>query len=432
MADSNGLPAGFELDTAPLPAELPAPQGVPELPPGFALDEPPKESPSIGRRMVQRFLGTDVDDPLELTRMGTSIVGMIGGGIAGSRIPALPGPAGLVVNPVTGAVAGSMIGGFAGRIAPEATMEIGEALGILPPGTRARIGLGPEGLRTVAEGEALLDLATGGGITALRLAGRGASRLITRPGLEGKQAAEAAYRQGIELMPVQVGNSTIARGYVAVIGRMPWLGTSFRKRGQAAESALKESIEGIPDRIGPISSWSDISEDIYKDGRTLVKDTNSRFNRLYEGLFARAEQNGVYAVPKETLTKADEILAKIGQQTPATMTGQATPGVALDKVKAFIEAEILPMRAVTAGGTAYSNQSLRQMDGGISKIDQEIGSLEPGQKRFALSLLSQLRQSAQKDALLNLRGADADIIAREMRELDTEFSQTMSEFARTR
>ena len=95
MADSNGLPAGFELDTAPLPAELPTPQGVPELPPGFALDEPPKDSPSIGRRMVQRFLGTDVDDPLELTRMGTSIVGMIGGGIAGSRIPALPGPVAL-------------------------------------------------------------------------------------------------------------------------------------------------------------------------------------------------------------------------------------------------------------------------------------------------------------------------------------------------
>src|SRR3990167_2159674 len=175
MADSNGLPAGFELDIVPLPAEPPS--GVPELPHGFALIEPPKESPSVGRRMVQRFLGTDVDDPLELTRMGTSIVGMIGGGIAGSRIPALPGPAGLVVNPVTGAVAGSMIGGFAGRIAPEATMEAGEALGILPPGTRMRVGLGPEGMRTVVEGEALLDLATGGGISALRLAGRGASRL---------------------------------------------------------------------------------------------------------------------------------------------------------------------------------------------------------------------------------------------------------------
>src|SRR3990167_3543526 len=427
MAENNGLPAGFELDTPTLPAEPPS-ATAPELPHGFVMDEPPKESPSIGRRMVQRFLGTDVEDPLELTRMGTSIVGMIGGGIAGSRIPTLPGPAGLVVNPVTGAVAGSMIGGFAGRIAPEATMEVGEALGVLPPGTRARVGLGPEGLRTVVEGEALLDLATGGGISALRLAGRGASRLITRPGREGAAAAEAAYRQGIELMPVQVGNSTIARGFVAVMGRFPILGTALRKRGQAAEDVLKETVEGIPDRIGPISSWSDISENIYKDGRTLVKDTNKRFGRLYENLFAQADEAGVHAVPKETLAKADEILAKIGRQTQATMTGQATPGVALDKVKTFIEAEILPMRAVITGGTAYRNQSLRQMDGVISKIDQELGSLEPGQKRFAIALLNQLRQSAQKDVLLNLRGADADIIARGMRELDTEFSQTMSQF----
>ena len=427
MADNSIIPPGFEL----VDAQTPPTARTPELPPGFELVERPPEPPGVGRRMVQRFLGTDVDDPLELTRMGTSIIGMVGGGIAGSHVPPLPGPAGLVVNPVTGTIVGSMIGAFAGRIAPEATMEAGESLGVLPPGTRMRVGLGPEGMRTVVEGEALLDLATGGGISALRLAGRGAGRLITRSGREGAEAAEAAYRQGIELMPVQVGNSTIARGYVAVMGRFPLLGTSLRKRGQAAENTLQSAIEGIPDRIGPISSWADISEVIYKDGRTLVKDTNARFNRLYEDMFARAEANGVYAIPRETLTKADEILAKIGQQTPATMTGPATPGVTLDKVRAFIEAEILPMRAATAGGTAYSKQSLRQMDGIVSKIDQEIASLEPGQARFALSLLGQLRQSAQKDAVLNLRGADADIIAREMREIDTEFSQTMSQVFET-
>ena len=430
MAESSEIPAGFELDTPTLPAEPPS-AAAPELPSGFVMDEPPKESPTIGRRVVQRFLGTDVDDPLELTRMGTSIVGMIGGGYAGAHTPVLPGPAGIFVNPVTGAFVGGLAGGVAGSVAPETAMELGEAAGIFPEGTRMRTGLGPEDLRTVAEGEALLNLATAGGITALRLGGRGASRLITRSGKESAEAAEAAERQGIALMPVQVGNSTIARGYVAVMGRFPLLGTAFRKRGQAAEDALKEAVEGVPDRIAPISSWSDISEVIYKDGRTLVKDTNKRFNGLYESLFARAEANGVYALPRETLTKADEILAKIGQQTPATMGGQATPGVALDKVKAFIESEILPMRAATEAGTAYSKQTLRQMDGIISKIDQEIGSLEPGQKRFALSLLSQLRQSAQKDALLNLRGADADIIAKEMRELDTEFAQTMSEFFET-
>jgi len=74
----------------------------------------------------------------------------------------------------------------------------------------------------------------------------------------------------------------------------------------------------------------------------------------------------------------------------------------------------------------YAKQSLSQMDGLLSKIDQEIASLEPGQKRFATTLLNQLRQAVQKDTLVNLRGVNASEIAGRMRELDTEFSHTIS------
>lgn len=429
LQEQTDIPEGYQPLEKSLVEQIPTEQ---ELPEGYAAMESERAAPGIAARITQRFLGTDVDDPAELTRLGTTVMGGVGGSIVGARTPVAPGPAGIFVNPVTGAIAGGIAGTVTGAVAPEATLGIAAKAGLIDEETRLKYSLSFEDLRTLAEGEALLELATGGTLTAARLIGRGTSRLLTGAGKEAQEIAEAAHRQGIELMPVQVGNRTIGRGYVAVMGRFPFLGGPIRKTGQAAEDALRIRLQSAPERIGPISNWSDVSERIFDDARDLSSRTAKYFDTKYTDLWKRADEMGVQVVPTSTLTKADEILAKIAKQTPRHITGPgAGPGAALKPIKDFIEAEILPMRAATQGGTITAKQSLAQMDGLVSKIDQQLASMEPSQRRFAQALMSQLRQAAQNDALVNLRGVDANEIGRAMRELDTEFSQTMSSLFET-
>jgi hypothetical protein len=381
--------------------------------------------------VVARFLGTDVDDPLELPRLGSIIAGSIGGAMLGSRTPPLPPPAGFIVNPVTGALALGAAGAFLGAVAPETTLELAETFGVVEPGTRERVGLSPEELRTVAEGEVLLDLATGGGLAAVRLLGRGATRVFAGIGRAERELAERAAKQDIHLMPVQVGNRTISRGFVAVMGRFPLIGPRFRQAGQAAEEAAERALRDLPERIGPLVGWSTISERIFRDAHLLLTRVNNIFDARYTALFARADDLGVWALPRETLGKADEILAKLQSEVPAGLTKEIKLGPALSRVQAFIMDTILPMRDVVLAGVAVAKQNLRQMDGLITKIDEEIASLEPGQRRFARSLLLQLRQAAKLDVLTNLYGTNAGEIARGLKELDTEFSHTMSSIFET-
>lgn len=405
------------------------------LPAGAAVVEPEPES--IGDRIVGRFLGTDVEnDPLELPRLGTTIAGAVSGAFLGAKVGAglgtLTGPVAPIAVPVLG-TAGLLVGGAAGAFigteAPEGAMEAGEALGLLEEGTREAEGLSPEELRTVAEGEALLDLATGGGLTVLRGVGRGMAAVLTGA---RKELAEQAARQGVDVLPVQVGGRVIGRGFVSVFGRFPLLGGgAIRRRAGKAEEQLRKVVTGLADRTGPITDGSELGVKIFADAKALVKETGRYFGEKYTDIFARADEFGVHVVPREALAKADEILAKLAAETPAPLVGKATPGPALLKVREFIEDAIQPLRAKVPGGTIFANQSLKQMDGLISKIDQEIGALEPGQKRFALSLLNQLRQAAQRDVTVNIRGLNADEIGHALKELDTEFSHTMSQLFET-
>lgn len=299
------IPEGYTLIRKAEPAED-VPEGYVPIPKA-APTEP--EKPGIVSRVVRRFLGTDVDDPAEWPRLGATVAGGFGGGVLGSRLPVAPGPAGVVINPVTGAVAGGLVGAVGGAVAPEATMGAAALVGLIDEETRKRYSLSFEDLRTLAEGEALLELATGGTLLALRLGGRlttralagsgdepltgrfartrtafrGVGRAFTGGG-EGAEVAAAAHRQGIELMPVQVGGRAIGRGYVAVMGRFPFLHTPLSKRGQAAEDALRIRLQSAPERIGPISNWSDVSERIFDDARDLAGRTSKYFDEKYTAL----------------------------------------------------------------------------------------------------------------------------------------------------
>ena len=433
MADSS-LPEGFTLDIpgqggnqAPIPFE-----GSAALPEGFALDPPQKKDLTIPQRIMGRLLGTDVEDPLEIPRLAAILTGSISGGVMGSRMPRLPGAAGVVVNPVTGAMMGGVAGTIAGALSPETAIEMGEAAGIVEEGTRDRIGLSPSELKMLMENEALLDLATSGGFSALRLAGRGTARLLTGAGKEGMDLAERAAKHDIDLMPVQVGNRAIGRGYVAIMGRFPFIGASLRARGNASDMAVKNAFLNAPERIAPVASASEISEKIYNDAQTLLKETSKQFHDAYTEVFERAETLGVRVVPKATIDKANDVLKRIAVETPVTVTGEPTStGKGLIAVKEFIEREVLPMQATEGGATYTAQQALRQMDGLMSKIDQEVAALEPSQRRFARSLMMEVRNAAQQDMLINVRGAHAGDIARELKALDTDFSHTMSSIFET-
>ncbi len=422
---------------APPPPEGAIPVEAPQAPAGAVAA--PDEAPGVGQRMVERFMGTDVEDPLELTRMTSIMAGATIGAIAGSKVPTLPGPAGLVINPITGTLVFGGLGAIAGAAFPEGTLELGEAIGVLPTGTRKEAGLSPEDLRTVAEGEALLELATGGGFTALRTVGRVTSRVLTGTTKAGVAAAEAAARQNIALMPVQVGNGIIARGYVAVMGRFPWIGSAIVKRGQAAEDALQKAITSAPARVAPIAGWSEISEAIFKDAGEFMSFTSTRFRKLYDDVFERADELGVSVIPQATIDKANEVMQKLAARTPITAAeavggraAEGKPGAALVAVQEFIKDEILPLSATLETGVRVTaKQSLKMMDGLISKIDQKIASLEPSERRFAASLFKQIRQAAQLDMVTNVRGMNGGEITRALKAIDQDFSHTMSEIFET-
>ncbi|MGL4445592.1 MAG: hypothetical protein ACRCU1_18360, partial [Alsobacter sp.] len=343
-------PAPPEGALLPTPDE--APSGLPvgarvlEAPAGLPVgarpidDDPPEEySASIPERIVGRLFGTDVDDPMPWTRLGTTLAGGVGGGIAGSRLPG--------AMAVPGALGGGVFGTVAGATSPEMTLEFLEKIGLLSPGTRAEIGMSPSELRTLAENEALLDMATLGAFTVARAVVRPTVRFMTGAGTKGAQdTVEAAARQNIELMPIQVGDRTVPRAFVAVAGRMPWLGTPLRRAGAETERQLGAAVGDIGDRIGPLYSMDSISRQVFDDAQNLLKATNSRFRTEYGALWARADASGVSAAPRATTAKADEVLARIKGRSNVSATGEPLPpSKSLQRLQDFIETDILPMRS---------------------------------------------------------------------------------------
>lgn len=447
MADLPVEAPEIPLPEAPEPIEA-QPEGISEPPAGFfdsddelpeGIYDPPDgffapgelmpevSEPTSYEKAWRRFIGSDIPvDPNEFGRVGTTVAGGILGAAAGSKVPWAKGPLGTVVNPVTGALTFGGLGLLAGAVAPEATMEAGEVLGVLEPGYREKYGLSNAELQTVLEGEALLEMYTLGGMLAARTGARVFTHVVGRP---AKEQAEMGAKQGIMLMPVQVAGRPIARGYVTVLGRFPIIGTPFKTRGQKAEQDYQKAVQVLGERIAPIADWHELSVKISKEATGFVKETRAKYSKLYEDFWTRADAAGIKVIPAQTLNKADEILRKIDAQTPVAADGtKMSSGVALEIVQDWIKTEIIPLRTV---GPLGKIQTLRQMDGLVYKVDQKLLSLEPGQKQVAQKWLTELRQSMQWDATNNVRGPDSHILANELRALDADFSHTMSQFFET-
>lgn len=398
--------------------------------------------PSVGTKMWNRFWGTDVEDPMPWTRLATQLVGSLSGGIPGAtmggQVGSVFGPMGTVAGTAIGGIVGGIAGVTAGSAAPEATMELGELTGLLAPGYREEHGLSNDEMRTMIEGEALIEIATGGGISLARTASRGLSKLVTRTGAETMRTAAGAADFAIDLMPVQVGSGKIPRAFVNVMGQFPWVGTPLRKQGLLIEEQVKYAVDNLPSRIAPAFSSPAIGRQVVDDVKKLAGRIDNYFGEAYKALDDAAEASGAVIRPEQILSRADTLLSQISDKTPSVVSGSPTASKALERVKSFIQAEIYPLRAtMDDGSSVVAEQSISRMRGMTDKINEQIGMLVKDgipYKSRPVEMLISLRNSAQMDMLTNVYSADTQAAKRLMadyKELNAHFSTTMSELFET-
>lgn len=403
----------------------------PPPPPTGQVSQP---EPSILGKMGGRFMGSDIDeDPYPFTRLSAIIAGAVGGGMGGTKAGAAGGsffgPVGAGVGAVGGGVVGTLAGVALGAASPELTMEIGEQLGLLDAGTREKQGLSNDELKTVIEGELLLEMATGGGLAATRLAGRGAVNLWTGMGRKSRQLAEVGAREGINMMPVQVGSREMPRSFVSIFGRFPFIAGPLKRQGAEVDHALKTAFENLPARIAIPASMNEVSADIFSSLKQLAVNVDHQFALRYEDTFKLADKMGVKIKPEGTLARAEEILTNIVRDTPTAAKGKkaARPPKSIIDVRRLIQDSVLVMQDTAGKPTA---QSLRQMDGLMSAIDETIG--EFSKDGLDTKYLAQLRQAVAKDIMDLGRGAigpggmPARDVGRRLRAIDQDFSNTIN------
>lgn len=405
-----------------------------DLPPGTAvLENSPEvdESPGIFGKMMGRLFGTDVDDPMPWGRMGTTIGGGLAGGYLGLSMPGGP-----VVKGIAG-TAGSIIGTAGGALAPETTMDVLEKMGILEAGTRDKLGLSSEKLTTVLEGEVLLDIATMGGVSLARLTGRGITGIMTGANATSRGLAETATREGIALLPVQVGEGRFARGYTAVMGRFPFLSGPLRRNAQASMDQIQRAFDGIPARLGPVASFDEVGGNILREAHNTADTISRTYGQNFNTLAGRADAMGVTVRPVHTRTVTDRLVRRMTQETPRGLTGQrlAVSKNAQD-VRNFVMrttrllTDIDP--ATGRSGTQIADQSLRQMNTMLDTIDAKLVSYAKSGDAVAVERLESLRQAVQMDMTTNLLGPggrstpEVRAIAAEMRNMSQEMTEQVN------
>lgn len=406
---------GIRLDQ--VPGYFPPSAGkVPESRRVYPVDSrEPAQDIGVGQRILQRLTGSDVQDPLALERMGGVALGATGGAMLGSKVP-LMNP---LVNPLTGAAAGGVLGATTGAVAPEAVRSTARKFGLLPKDSEA--GLPWEDLREVAKGEALLEMATGGVLQGARLAGRAAATAITKPGAEGRDLARRATAEGIEITPFQAGKR--GKGIINVLGRFPLIGSAARRFGGESEKQLATMLSEAPGRVGPLLGETELGMRIYDESRGLFKAFNEDIGARYKEVFADAEKAGVRIKPDNAIAQGEETLASIAEGTTKDAKGNLlSSGKTLDKVRDFIQSEISPMLGAEGGAP----QSLAQMDGLLSKVDQEIASFPIDERKAAIRALEPLKTAIKADVATNAVGDGAEEISKRLAALDGEFTTTMS------
>ena len=398
-------------------------------------DREDKYKPGVWSRGWQHLTGMDrPPDEYNLPRIGTSTAASIAGGYFGARVPYV-NP---LINPFTGSLLFSAVGAGAGTYAPETTLEIMEYFGIRPEGYRDKHGFSPSRLRYEAENEIFLDGLLGGAISLGKLAWRTASGFITGVDKAGRETARLAKEKyGIELMPVQVGNREVAKGFVSVMGRFPWIGSRVVKLGGESADKLYNAYRTLGDKAfkkgtGGVTSSDKISQFIFKDAKLLVEDFGKEFKKYYDEIWKKADALGVFVRPANVKKQAAEIIALLDKKATSTKdtfteAGELIPGEKIDgpiyaKIREFITKNVDELE---------DTQSLDQMDGFIDQIDQMLASLEKNQVQFADTQMLMLRKAAIQDVTENAIGEKALEITARLRRIDEEYSYTLNSLFET-
>ncbi len=413
-----------------------------------AADPPPtaeasleEKEPGLLDRVVQRFLGTDVDDPIALERAGTIMAGAFGGAkagaIAGSRTP----PSSPLINPVTGAAAGGLLGAIGGAVYPEYVTEFGEMLGVVPEGTRRQKLLSNEELRRVVEGEALIELLTLGAASGIRASGRLVGRTLTGQTAETARIARDAAEQGVDLAPFQLDQRGIGRGLINVLGRFPFMGGKARKVSEQSEEAIRMITQGAPSRIAHVLSSNKLGSNIWDNAQNMATEIGKKFDEEYDEMFRFAKQQGVSynmvdanEATKGILKSIDEtrtsqvtdeasrILGPDGSQLIVTSESKGKASAAGQSVSKFLQEE---------GFTNLSNQSLAQADELLKKIDQFINTTDKGIRGEVSRLTLPLKGAIKSDIHRHGIGETANQVGDTLAALDAKYSRTMLDLFET-
>ncbi len=399
---------------------------IPQVPiQGAAEVQPDQPATTTYGKAFQRLLGTDVNDPLAITRTGTTLSGALLGTYLGSRVPGPP----LVKG--AAAVAGSAVGTAVGAASPEIVLDALESMGYLKPGTREKMGLSDQNLKTVMEGEALLDLYTAGGLSAARLGARGISNIMTGANRATRAMAEAASREGIAMLPVQVGQRTFARGFVSVMGHFPLIAGAIRRNADRSVDRIANMFQGIPARLGPLSTFDDVSARILREANQTAETIATQYEARANQLFHRADMNFVQVRPVNVRAATDNILAQMRRATPVGTAGEP---LAVTKNMSDLRQFLIRQTAGMSQGTEIADQSLRQMDTVLKSIDERMAKYAQGGDTQAMQWLEQLRNGVQMDMVNNVisrRGGPLSVaqqgIVREFRQLDEDMTRQVNE-----
>lgn len=403
----------------------------------------------LGTKAYERLWGTDVEeDPLEFIRLGSQLVGGIGGSVAGAAVggaagtAVAPGP-GTVVGAGLGATAGGFVGGMLGTVAPEGVMEAAEFLGIVNEGTRDRLGLTDNELDTVVEGEAILDMITGGGLMAARVGARAFGKAFTGlgifPGRGGasKKMAEFAAKHGVNMLPVQVGKRELPRGFVSVLGKFPLVAIPLKRNIVKAEQEFKAAFEALPSSIAPIATINEVSHAVFMDAKNLVTTANKEFQKHREDIFRQADHAGSRILPTETASRIGNVLSEIAKETPqqARFSKKAKPTLVMQDLQRFLTNEIAPIfKKHKAGSVTAAPQTFRQMNTVLEKVDEKIAALAKKEglvAQEAMDRLQRVRQAVQIDMYTNIQGTFGKDIAGDLAAIDKKYSETVADIFTT-
>jgi hypothetical protein len=386
-------------------------------------------------RAFNRLVGRNQpDDPREYSRMGTTIAGGIAGGMAGGRVPGPPLVKGI------GVAIGSVAGTAVGTAAPEVVLEGLEAAGMIKPGERERLGLSRSEMWNVVQDEAFLDMYTLGGVSAARGLGRGITSIMTGANRTSRAMAEGATREGISLMPVQVGDGWFARRMVSVVGRFPWVAGKLNRRGERSMQQIATAFDGIPERLGPLATYDEISGRIIRESQATAQHVSTDFEQQLNTVMARADITGVQVRPVNTRSTTDRLVRELGRMPargvePGTQLAR-TPGD--QEMLTFLNRNTRLLSDVqTAGrqagqsGTRIADMSLRNADNLLRVIDRQMAKFAKASDSTNMGRLEGLRTAVIGDMTTNVvnrsAGASGATLTRGQ-ELVTEFRRIDQEF----